>query len=60
MIQKKKQLKNGITVSDDLIWQDRREKKHKDVMQWAYEEGKKPHFDHSKLYTYGVLHKNDS
>ena len=28
MIQKKKQLKNGITVSDDLIWQDRQGKKN--------------------------------
>lgn len=61
VIQKKKQLKNGVTVTDDLIWEDRQTKKKlKDVMQQAYEEGKKPRFYHGKLYIDGVLYKNDS
>lgn len=53
--------KNGVTVSDDFIWEDRQTKKKlKDVMQKAYEEGQKPRFNHGKLYIDGVLSKNDS
>ena len=59
VIQKKKTLKNGVTVSDDLIWEDRQTKKKlKYVMQQAYGEGKKPRFHHGKLYIDGVLYKS--
>jgi len=58
VIQKTKSLKNGVTVSDDLIWEDRQTKKAKAVIQQTYEEGKKPRFHHSKLYIGGVLYKN--
>ena len=58
VIQKKTMLKNGVTVSDDLIWEDRQTKKKlKDVMQQAYEEGKKPRFHHGKLYIDGFYIK---
>ena len=58
VIQKKTMLQNGVTVSDDLIWEERQTKKQlKDVMQQAYEEGKKPRFHHGKLYIDGVFYK---
>ena len=61
MIQKKKEFKNGVSVSDDLMSEDRQTtKKPKGVMQKAYEEGKKPCFHHGKLYIDRVLYKNDS
>lgn len=40
VIQNKRSLKNGVRVSDDLIWEDRQQKKKlKEVMKLAYEEG---------------------
>ena len=45
VIQRKRDLKNGVKVSEDLIWEDRQNKKKlKDVMRRAYDEGKKPRF----------------
>lgn len=61
VIQKKRDLKNGVRVSEDLIWEDRQKKKKlKDVMKQAYDEGKKPRFRNGNLYIDGVLYKNGS
>ena len=41
VIQRKRDLKNGVRVSEDLIWEDRQKKKKlKDVMKQAYDEGR--------------------
>ena len=46
-----------MRISDDLIWENRKkEKKLKEIMKQAYEEGKKPHFHHGNLYIDGVLY----
>ena len=55
VIQNKRSLKNGVRISDDLIWEDRQKKKLKEIMKQAYEEGKKPRFHHGNLYIDGVL-----
>ena len=61
VIQRKRDLKNGVRVSDDLIWKDRQKKKKlHDVMKQAYDEGKKPRFRHSNLYIVCVPYKSGS
>ena len=61
VIQNKRSLKNGVRISDDLIWEDRQKKKKlKEIMKQAYEEGKKPRFHHGNLYIDGVLYKSGS
>ena len=61
VIQRKRDLNNGVRVSEDLIWEDRqKKKKFKDVMKQAYDEGKKPRFCHGNLYIDGVLYKSGS
>ena len=48
---------NDVRISDDLIWEDRKkEKKLKEIMKQAFEEGKKPRFHHGNLYIDGVLY----
>ena len=48
-----------MRISDDLIWEDRQKKeKLKEIMKQAYEEGKKPRFDHGNLYFDDVLYKS--
>ena len=60
VIQNKRSLKNGVRVSDDLIWEDRQQKKKlKEVMKLAYEEGKRPRFHLGKLYIDGTLYESD-
>ena len=59
VIQNKRSLKNGVRISDDLIWEDRQKKKKlKGIMKQAYEKGKKPRFHHSNLYIDGVICKS--
>ena len=53
VIQKKRSLKNGVRVSDDLIWEDQQRK-----MKQVYDEGKKPPFHHGNLYIDGILYKS--
>ena len=61
VIQRKRDLKNGVRVSEDLIWEDQQKKKKlKDVMKQAYDEGKKLRFCHGNLYIDGVLYKSGS
>ena len=51
-------LKNGLRMSDDLIWEDRQKKKKlREVMKQAYDEGKKVRFHHGNLYFDGFLYK---
>jgi len=55
---KKRDLRNGVRVSDDLIWEDRQKKKQlRSVMKEAFEAGKRPRFHHGKLYIDGELHQ---
>lgn len=50
-IQKKRDLEDGIWVTEDLIWEDREAKKKlKEVMKEAFENGKKSRFSRGKLY----------
>ena len=58
ILRRKKDLKNGVYISEDLIPEDRKRKTElKDVMKQAYESGKKPKFHNGKLYIDGVLHR---
>ena len=58
VIKKKRDLRNGARVSDDLIWEDRQKKKQfRSVMKEAFEAGKRPRFHHGKLYINGELHQ---
>ena len=58
VIKKKRELRDGVRVSDDLIWEDRQKKKQlKLVMKDAFEAGKRPRFHHGKLYIDGALHQ---
>lgn len=51
VIQKKRDLVDGIWLTEDLIWEDREAKKKlKEVMKEAFENGKKPRFSRRKLY----------
>ena len=61
VIQRKRDLKNGVRVSEDLIWKDRQKKKKlNDVMKQAYDEGKKLRFRHGNLYIDGVVYNSGS
>ena len=58
VIKKKRDLRDGVRVSDDLIWEDRQKKKQlRSVMKEAFEAGKRPRFHHGKLYIDGELHQ---
>jgi len=58
VIQKKRNLEDGIWVTEDLIWEDREAKKKlKEVMKEALENGKKPRFTRVKLYIDGALYR---
>lgn len=58
VIKKKRELRNGVRLSDDLIWEDRQKKKKlRSVMKDAFEAGKRPRFLDGKLYIDGVLHQ---
>ena len=58
VIKKKRGLRDGVRVSDDLIWEDRQKKKQlRSVMKGAFEAGKRPRFHHGKLYIDGELHQ---
>jgi len=59
VIQKKRDLEDGIWVTEDLvIWEDREAKKKlKEVMKEAFENGKKPRFARRKLYIDGALYR---
>lgn len=58
VIKKKREVRDGVSVSDDLIWEDRQKKKQlRSVMKDAFEAGKRPRFHHGKLYIDGVLHQ---
>ena len=55
---KKRKLRNGLRVSDDLIWEDRQKKKKlRLVMKDAFEAGKRRRFHHGKLYIDAALHQ---
>ena len=55
---KKRDLLDGVRVSDNLIWEDRQKKKQlRLVMKDAFEAGKRPRFHHGKLYIDGALHQ---
>ena len=58
VIQKKRDLEDGIWVTEDLIWEDREaKKKSKEVMKEAFKNGKKPRFVRGKLYVDGALYR---
>ena len=58
VIKEKRDLRDGLRVSHDLIWEDRRKKKQlRSVMKEAFETGKRPRFHHGKLYTDGALYQ---
>lgn len=59
VIKKKRELRNGVRVSDELIWEDRKKKKKlRLVMKDAFEAGKRPRFYHGKLHIDGALHQD--
>ena len=59
ILHKKRDLQDGVWVTEDLIWEDREKKKKlKDVMKAAFESGKKPRFHRGKLYIDGVIYGN--
>ena len=59
VIKKKRELRNGVRVLDDLIWEHRqRKKKLRLVMKDAFEAGKRPRFHHGKLYMDSMLHQD--
>ena len=59
VIRKKRDLKDGVWRTEDLIWEDREKKKKlKDVMKEAFESGKKPIFHRGKLYVDGTLYRD--
>ena len=54
VIKKKRELRNGVRLSDDLIWENRQKKKKlRLVMKDAFEAGKRPRFHHGKLHIDG-------
>ena len=58
VVKKKRDLRDGVCVSDDLIWEDRQKKKQlRFVMKEGFEAGKRPRFHHGKLYIDGELHQ---
>jgi len=59
IIKKKRDLKNNVRISEDLIWEDRERKKQlRTVMKEAYEAGNRPRFHHGKLYINGELYQS--
>ena len=51
ILRRKKDLKNGVYISEDLIPENRKRKTElKDVMKQAYESRNKPNFHNGKLY----------
>ena len=59
VIRKKRDLKDGVWITEDLIWEDREKKKKlKDVMKQAFESGKKPRFHRGKLYIDSALYRD--
>ena len=61
VIRKKRDLKDGVWVTEDLIWEDREKKKKlKEVMKEAFETGKKPRFYRGKLCIDGALYIRDT
>ena len=58
VIQKKRDLEDGIWVTEDLIWEDcEAMKKLKEVMKEAFQNGKKPRLARGKLYIDGALYR---
>ena len=58
VIQKKRDLEDGIWVTEDLIWEDHEAKKKlKEVVKEAFENGIKPRFARGKLYVDGALYR---
>ena len=58
VIQKKRDLEDGIWVTEDLIWEDREAKKElKKVMKEAFENAIKPRFARGKLNIDGALYR---
>ena len=58
VIKKKRDLRDSVCISDDLIWEDHLKKKQlKSVMKEAFETGKRPRFHYGKLYIEGELHQ---
>ena len=60
VIRKKHNLKDGVWIMEDLIWEDceKKKKKLKDVMKEVFESGKKPRFHRGKLYIDGALYRD--
>ena len=58
VIKEKRDRRDGVRVSDDLIWEDLQKKKQlRSVMKEAFETGKRPRFHHGRLYIDGELHQ---
>ena len=58
VIKKKRDLKDGVWITEDLIWEDREKKKKlRDVTKEAFERGKRPRFHRGKLYIDGTLYR---
>ena len=59
VIKMKKDLKNDVRISKDLLWEDREKKKNlRTVMKEAHEAGNRPRFHHGKLYINGDLYQS--
>lgn len=57
ILRQKRNLSNGVWVTEDLIWEDLQKKKQlKEVMKTAFQQGKKPRFHHGNLYLNGQLY----
>ena len=57
ILRKKKEMKNGMNVSEDLELEDRKKKTQLRVtMQRAYERGQQPDTPNGNVYINGVLH----
>ena len=55
----KKDFKNDVRISEDLIWEDREKKKQlRTVMKEAYSAGNRPRFHYGKLYISGDLYQS--
>lgn len=59
VLQMKRDLQDGVWVTEHLSWEVREKKKKlKDVMKAAFESGKKPRFHRGKLYIDGAIYGN--
>lgn len=57
ILRKKKEVKNRMNVSEDLVVEYRKKKTQlRDAMQRAYERGQQPHTLNGNVYINGVLH----